>query len=281
MKLSKFFAVATEGDTTDGRAITAAQIREMAETYNPKTYGARVWLEHFRGIFHDGPFKAYGDVTALKAEEVDGKLKLFAQILPTEDLVQINKERQKVYSSIEMAPNFAKTGKTYLMGLGVTDSPASLGTDMLQFSQNAESSPLAARKQAPDNLFSAAQEVSLQFEEQEMPDPEPEKFLDKVKALLAGNNKKTKAELHAADADIKQAVEAIATAQHSAMEKLHELEAIGVSNMKERIDQFAAALEKLDQDVADLTEEFNTQPANPSTRRPANGSGGDRVKTDC
>ncbi|TDV46478.1 capsid scaffolding serine peptidase GPO [Pseudomonas graminis] len=40
------------------------------------------------------------------------------------------------------------------MGLGVTDTPASLGTEMLAFSaQHPDASPLKARKQSQDNLF--------------------------------------------------------------------------------------------------------------------------------
>ncbi|UEP31765.1 GPO family capsid scaffolding protein [Burkholderia sp. B21-007] len=155
----KFVRVATEGATTDGRAITRQQIQEMAETYKPATYGARVFLEHFRGIFPDGPFRAYGDVSAVEARTVeDGKLALFAQIDPTNDLKEMVKARQKVYTSVEIAPNFADSGKAYLVGLGVTDSPASLGTEILTFAQQ-HPDHFKARKQAPENLFSVGVEV--------------------------------------------------------------------------------------------------------------------------
>ncbi|HDR8859350.1 TPA: GPO family capsid scaffolding protein [Burkholderia territorii] len=155
----KFVRVATEGATTDGRAITRQQIQEMADTYNPATYGARVFLEHIRGVLPDGQFRAYGDVRAVEARSVeDGKLALFAQIDPTDDLRAMTKARQKIYSSIEIAPNFADSGKAYLVGLGVTDSPASLGTEILTFSQQ-HPDHFKTRKLAPDNLFSVAVEV--------------------------------------------------------------------------------------------------------------------------
>ncbi|KWI47827.1 phage capsid protein [Burkholderia pseudomultivorans] len=155
----KFVRVATEGATTDGRAITRQQIQEMADTYNPATYGARVFLEHIRGVLPDGQFRAYGDVRAVEARSVeDGKLALFAQIDPTDDLRAMTKARQKIYSSIEIAPNFADSGKAYLVGLGVTDSPASLGTEILTFSQQYPDH-FKGRKLAPDNLFSVAVEV--------------------------------------------------------------------------------------------------------------------------
>ncbi|VBI28965.1 phage capsid scaffolding protein [Burkholderia pseudomallei] len=155
----KFVRVATEGATTDGRDITRQQIEEMASTYDPAKYGARVFLEHYRGVMPDGPFRAYGDVRAVEAREVeDGKLALFAQIDPTDDLKAIVKARQKIYTSIEIAPNFADSGKAYLYGIGVTDSPASLGTEILTFSRQ-HPDYFKSWKGAPENLFSVGVEV--------------------------------------------------------------------------------------------------------------------------
>lgn len=200
MPKSQFFRVATEGATTDGRNIDHATIEQLAATYNPKTYGARIWLEHIRGILPDSQFKAYGDVIAVKAEEVDTdsgkKLALFAQIEPTPELVAINKAKQKLYTSLEIQPDFADTAQPYLVGLGVTDSPASLGTDALKFSAN--------RKQQSGNLFSAAVEVELVFDE-----PAGVKLADAVKNLLSRFSNKSGADA-AQFADISEAVQALA-----------------------------------------------------------------------
>ncbi|MDX8255274.1 GPO family capsid scaffolding protein [Acinetobacter pittii] len=166
---SKWFRIATAGDTTDGREIQENWIQEIADTYNPATYGARINVEHIRSVFPDSSFGAYGDVVAVKAEkvEIDGekKLTLFAQIEPNENLIELNKRKQKIYTSIEVNPNFANSGKAYLVGLAVTDSPASLGTDMLQFAANADVNPLESKKQHKDNLFTAAAEADIDFEE--------------------------------------------------------------------------------------------------------------------
>ncbi|MFK0032964.1 GPO family capsid scaffolding protein [Pseudomonas monteilii] len=167
---SKFFRVAVEGATTDGRTIERQWLVDAADTYSTNTYGARVWLEHFRSLLPDGPFKAYGDVVALKTEEVEiagkKKLALFAQIEPTADLINLNKSRQKLYTSIEIRPKFADTGRAYLDGIAVTDTPASLGTEMLTFSaQHPDANPLKARKRDPENLFTEAIEINLEFEE--------------------------------------------------------------------------------------------------------------------
>ncbi|MFX7298755.1 GPO family capsid scaffolding protein, partial [Acinetobacter baumannii] len=124
---------------------------------------------HIKGVSPDGIFGAYGDVIALKTEKVtiNGEQKdaLFAQIQPNENLIALNQKNQKIYTSIEVDENFAKTGQAYLVGLAVTDSPASLGTEMLSFAAGANENPLKAKKLRPENLFSAAQETKFEFEE--------------------------------------------------------------------------------------------------------------------
>lgn len=190
-----WFRVATEGATTDGRKISRQWIEQMAANFDPAKYGARVWMEHVRGLFHDGPFAALGDVTAVKAEEdEDGVLGLYVQIDPTDRLKEMNAERQKVYSSIEVDPDFAGTGEAYLVGIGVTDSPASLGTDMLKFSaqQGPKASPLTGRKQRPENLFSAAAETDFDFTEPEQPPAGSGPTLaERVKAMFSRQDAKT------------------------------------------------------------------------------------------
>ena len=186
---SKWFRIALAGDTTDGREIKAEWIVQMAQNYDPNTYGARINMEHFRSVFPDGVFGAYGDVLALKTEKVDinGEEKdaLFAQIEPTQSLIELNKKKQKVYTSIEVDDNFANKGSAYLVGLAVTDSPASLGTEMLQFAAGAKVNPFSDKKQKPENLFTAAQEVSLEFEEVKEQQSYSAGLLDKVKKLFS------------------------------------------------------------------------------------------------
>ena len=161
----KWFRIATAGQTTDGREIQSEWIEQMASSYDPSVYGARINVEHLRGFMPDGDFGAYGDVLALKAETVqvngEDKLALFAQIKPNDKLKTLNKANQKIYTSVEIDTNFAKTGKAYLVGLAVTDSPASLGTEMLKFAATAQANPLANKKQKADNLFTAAVELEL------------------------------------------------------------------------------------------------------------------------
>lgn len=185
---SKMFRVATEGATTDGRKIERKWIEQIAKNFDPEKYGARVWLEHFRGVMPDGPFRAYGDVVAVESKTVeDGKLALFAQIDPTDDLIAMNKQRQKLYTSLEINESFADTGEAYLVGMGVTDSPASLGTEALKFSAN--SGMLAGRKQDAKNLFTEAVEADLVFDEESEPEDKVS-LADRVKSLFSSLRKK-------------------------------------------------------------------------------------------
>lgn len=267
-KKSKFFRVFTEGHTTDGRVVERQWILDIVETYNAAKYGARIWMEHIRGMTADSPFKAYGDVSAVKAEEVDGKLTLFAQIEPTEELIAMNQKKQKIYTSVEIDPDFAKTGKCYLTGLAVTDSPASLGTEMLAFSATCKDSPLSSRKQRPENLFTSAVEVDFEFEEAS---DEPGLFA-RVKALLG----KSKAEAKADFADVHQAVEEIAQAVAHAEAQFGNKVTKGMED-----------LINLQADFNELSTQFNALKAQlekeePTGNRRSPATGGDNnMKTDC
>lgn len=270
---TKFFRVAVEGDTTDGRAIARADITQMAQSFNPQTYGARVWLEHIRGFTADSPFRAYGDVLAVKAEEITdgalkGKLALYAQIEPTADLVALNTARQKLYTSIEMQPDFPATGGTYLVGLAVTDSPASLGTEMLAFSASAPINPLAVRKLAPENLFSVALETLIELQPDE---PERPSLLGRVTELLGFAQQKNRTDL----SDIHQAVETIT--QAVVQETVTREQA--AQQFSRQLATLTDQLNQQQQAFTDLQSQLARQPASPS-RLPA--TGGDHVlTTDC
>jgi hypothetical protein len=269
--MAKFFRVATEGATTDGREIQREWIEQMAANYDQNKYGARIWMEHIRGISADSAFGALGDVLSVEAREVeDGKLALFAEIEPTEQLKEINKRRQKVYTSIEVNPKFADTGEAYLEGLAVTDSPASLGTEFLKFSREAgDKSPLAGRKQHADNLFTASEEVNFDFDEEETPKPGIGEF---VKKLFSRQEAKTNKGFEAFGADIKVAFEEFAQ-RHDAMNA--ELEARPTADQFSQLKADHSALQKrFDELYAKLDSTPDTPPRTPAT-------GGGQELTDC
>lgn len=284
---SKFFRVAVEGMTTDGRKIERKWIEEIASTYNRSTYGARIWMEHMRGMFADGPFKAYGDVLAVKAEEVDiggvKKLALFAQIEPTDDLIAMNKAKQKIYSSIEVSEKFADSGKAYLMGMGVTDSPASLGTDVLEFAaKNPEKSPFKGKKENPGNLFTEAVEVDLEFEEVDDTPSFTKKLFSQVTDLLnKSKDKDVKDDTHFAD--IHAAVTALATHGAEQADKFAQLQKdhAATTEQLKAFTQLKSDYDKLATDFAELVATLDKTPSKSHSQRPPATGGDGAVTTDC
>ncbi len=271
---SKFFRIATEGDTTDGRVIERSWLQQMADTYDRTKYAARVWMEHIRSYAPDGPFGAYGDVLALQARAVeDGKLALFAQIEPLPALIALNRAKQKLYTSMEVSPNFAKTGSAYLVGLAVTDTPASLGTEMLEFAaKNPAATPLAARKQDVENLFSASSEVCFEFEDEQEERPS---LAERVKQLFS--KAKDQSERSAADRDDFARALDVVVGHVSDLER--RVDAVGDQERREK--DLVQQLEALRTQFADLQKALSAQDANPSTTRaPATGGTG-QVQTDC
>jgi hypothetical protein len=278
-KKAKFKRVAVAGQTTDGRTIAPEWLTQAAKNYNQEKYGARVNLEHFRSIYPDSAFRAYGDVRAVYAEEVeiDGekKMALFAEIDPTDDLIKLTKARQKVYTSIELDLDFAGTGEAYLVGLAVTDSPASLGTEYLQFCAGAgANSPLAARKQKQANLFSSAIETEIEFTEEGDKGPS---LLEKVKGMFTRRDQASSEQF----ADVHQAVETVASEVTNLEEKtkgkFNEL-ANTVNELKNAVtktSELETAFNEL-KDSLERQEDFSRK------RDPATGGDGTTtLSTDC
>ncbi|MEZ2744263.1 GPO family capsid scaffolding protein [Halopseudomonas bauzanensis] len=269
---SKWFQVATEGATTDGRQIERSWIEEMAAQYDPKTYGARINCEHIKWSWPGGEFGSYGDVLALKAEEVEiggkKKLALFAQIEPNDALIALNKDRQKIYTSIEVREKFADTGKAYLVGMAVTDSPASLGTEALAFS--AQHGTLKERKTHEDNLFTAAEEADIEFEEISESDAKGAGLFKRVSDLISKSKEKTVKD-DAQFSELTSAVEALAS---HASEQSNEF-----SSLQEGHKTVTEQVEKLSEQLTELTTKLSNQADPNQTQRPPATGGGDTVLT--
>lgn len=159
-KAPKFFRVAVEGATVDGRTIQRQWLTQAAANFSQEVRGARVWVEHMRSMWSDSPFSAQGDVVALKAEEIKegklaGKMALFAAIKPLPELIELNKRGKKIYTSIEIEPKFADTGEAYMTGLAVTDDPASLGTEVLKFNSKRDENKYSTEFMETHMEFSA------------------------------------------------------------------------------------------------------------------------------
>lgn len=134
--VSSWKRVATSGQTADGRQIKAQDLRDCAETYKPSKYTAVIWVDHQRC---NG---AHGTVYSVRLIDNDPELEkdqvaLEVQMKPNARLLKLNSDGEKLFSSVEITPNFAGSGRAYMTGLAVTDEPASLGTQELYFSRRA------------------------------------------------------------------------------------------------------------------------------------------------
>ncbi|KMW71149.1 hypothetical protein TI10_22420 [Photorhabdus luminescens subsp. luminescens] len=282
MPKSKFFRVAVEGGTTDGREIKRQDIIDMAETYDPTVFGARVNIEHIKSILPDGPFKIQGDVADARYSEITdgalkGKLALEVQIDPTAELVDTNRARQKVYSSIEMHPALPATGRAYLCGLAVTDNPASLGTEMLKFCGQQPVNPYAQRKNFPEALFSAVEETLIEFEEQTAQQSENGKaFFSRITEMLTGSSKRFSQEA----GELRDAVTLIAETQRDTLNQLEKY-----SPLEKQYKKLQQDLGQLQGDFVALKTLLEAQPNHYSQRPVARGHDNNTANTaeltDC
>ena len=277
---AKRFRIAVEGATTDGREISREWISQMAKNYDPTVYGARVNMEHIKGYAADSPFRRYGDVTKVEVEEITegalaGKLALYGYIDPTPALIDLTKARQKIYTSVEINTKFADTGEAYLVGLAVTDDPASLGTEILSFSATAKANPLAARKQDKENLFTAAEETLIEFYEEADVAPS---LLSRVKELFTRKEKTDDERFN----DVSAAVTAVAEqVQHNGESHAQQLATLE-KTFTDRLDALEAERVKDREALSTLQDTLTRTDGNFNRRPPA--TGGDNkssVMTDC
>ena len=272
-KSNKFFRVVVEGATTDGRRVDRQMIEQMAKNYDPEYYCALINIEHLRSIYPDSTFKRYGKIAATKSEEITegklkGKLALFAQLEPTDDLLTLNKSKQKLFSSVEIAPSFADTNEAYLVGLAVTDDPASLGTELLEFSAKAQHNPLTSRKQSPTNLFTSAEECEIDLEFDDQDNSLSEKFTqisETVKGLFTQKQGKDQ-----------QLFKQIG----DAIENLVELHKQANQETEQTLSTLSAEIKQLKQDIASAKTSLSKIPDSHS-RPTATGVNTNEITTDC
>ncbi|ENN7015525.1 GPO family capsid scaffolding protein [Enterobacter ludwigii] len=262
---AKRFRIGVEGATTDGREIQREWLEQMAASYNPEVYTALINLEHIKSYLPESTFNRYGRVTALVAEEIQdgplmGKMALYADVEPTSSLVELVKKGQKLFTSMEVSPKFADTGKAYLVGLAATDDPASLGTEMLTFSASAAHNPLANRKQSPENLFTAAEETLIELEETQ--DEKPSLFA-RVTALFTKKEQTDDARF----SDVHKAVELVATEQQNLSERTNK----SLSDQDARISELESSLQEQQAAFAELQQQLSREDSRKDYRQRAPG----------
>ncbi|GDJ63203.1 phage scaffolding protein [Escherichia coli] len=221
----KKFRVAVSGSTVDGREISPVHLREAAENFNPDVYAARVNVEHYLSPCPSSEFSAMGDVTALSTEDITegplaGRTALYAEIEPTERMKQLIADGKKIYSSIELHPQFSVNGRAYLVGLAMTDTPASLGTERLKFTAQQRQAVMTFNSiQGEAPLISEAIESEI-IEMAEQRQEEGTQWFNRVMGIIGRGRKADDASF----SRIQEAVEGVATSQVDIIDRFNVLE---------------------------------------------------------
>ncbi len=179
-----WLTIGTAGPTVDGRKISEQMLLEAAETYDPDEYEAVISSEHLLWWFGN-----FGRVAKVRTStDKKDRTVLQAKIHPNRRLIEMNSQGQRLHTSMELEPDFAGSGKAYLMGLAVTDEPASLGTSLLQFSKNGagqKTCPLLISQQSETINYSSS-DVLPEFD-----DPEKETLFEYLKRMLSREMKQS------------------------------------------------------------------------------------------
>lgn len=266
----KKFRVAVSGSTVDGREISPVHLREAAENFNPDVYAARVNIEHYLSPCPSSEFSAMGDVTALSTEDITegplaGRTALYAEIEPTERMKQLVADGKKIYSSIELHPQFSVNGRAYLVGLAMTDTPASLGTERLKFTAQQRQAVMtfnSVQGEAP--LISEAIESEI-IEMAEQRQEEGTQWFNRVMGIIGRGRKADDASF----SRIQEAVEGVATSQADIIDRFNALET--------RHQQDSQKITSLTTELAALKEKLRTQDGDPQNRFTATGAASDQL----
>lgn len=266
----KKFRVAVSGSTVDGREISPVHLREAAENFNPDVYAARVNVEHYLSPCPSSEFSAMGDVTALSTEDITegplaGRTALYAEIEPTERMKQLVADGKKIYSSIELHPQFSVNGRAYLVGLAMTDTPASLGTERLKFTAQQRQAVMTFNSiQGEAPLISEAIESEI-IEMAEQRQEEGTQWFNRVMGIIGRGRKADDASF----SRIQEAVEGVATSQADIIDRFNALET--------RHQQDSQKITLLTTELAALKETLRTQDGDPQNRFTATGAASDQL----
>ncbi|HAW3710484.1 GPO family capsid scaffolding protein [Escherichia coli] len=266
----KKFRVAVSGSTVDGREISPVHLREAAENFNPDVYAARVNVEHYLSPCPSSEFSAMGDVTALSTEDITegplaGRTALYAEIEPTERMKQLVADGKKIYSSIELHPQFSVNGRAYLVGLAMTDTPASLGTERLKFTAQQRQAVMTFNSiQGEAPLISEAIESEI-IEMAEQRQEEGTQWFNRVMGIIGRGRKADDASF----SRIQEAVEGVATSQADIIDRFNVLET--------RHQQDSQKIVSLTTELTALKEKLRTQDGDPQERFTATGAGADHL----
>lgn len=193
---SEPICILSAGKTVDGRDISQQVIDDIAETYNPEVYNARINEEHWSWS------DKFGSVLSVE-KRAD---KLFAVLKPNSRLLNTIEKGQLLHTSCEYIENFSDSGKAYLTGLALTDEPASLGTTEIHLSTK-------EKDEGKVYLSSGATIGKELLEGEEPTKPEDIKLLARFKQWLCSNNEPTEIIEVEEDVEMSQEIKELLQAQ--------------------------------------------------------------------
>lgn len=261
----EFTKIAQSGRCCDGRVIQPEWLREMAANYSQALYTALLWPEHMRWGNN------WGEVIELEARDEAGGVALYARFMPNASYSWEKQYDQKLFYSIELNFEIMQDGSAYLEGLGVTDSPASLGMRPHRFSREAGKSGQAAlsfssniaavkveQPEIPpgwfrawaarfDNIFNKFSN----FSEVTMTPEEIQALFDALKAELAALDARVSAlepKVEAAESKAEEAEKTAEQAEQTAAEAMEKVEEVAefskrLGTMEERFAKAAPGTE--------------------------------------
>lgn len=231
IKISDWLCIAQEGKTIDGREIKREWIESVAKNYRIDLYQALIWCEHEDPFWRQWSANL-GTVEELKTEEVNGKLRLMARLRANSILQSMNEQEQKIYSSVEILPDFPCEGSYYLVGLAATDQPASTGLSRLTFSQHDQTFAKRFVRTAPV-LFLGSGKTET-----------PKRNIDFSKFTKRENYSMTQEETDALIAELEDAKQLIIELQEQNKELIAQLESGNTEAAQESAEEMQTAAEQ-------------------------------------
>jgi len=271
---SKPFRIFVEGETiSDGRKVTAEMIDECVATFAPATYSPRINIEHVSGYSPEPPFNGYGDVVEVEAKTDDftiaGKVEkrraMYGVVDGNDQLVSLAKADQKPFPSVELTPSYAGSGKFGIIGLAFTDTPASIGTQRLQFSNRAPGSVFAFSTDA----------VTIEFEAKKAEDEKVESIVDRLFAAVTAKFKPAEPDKPKDEPKPKAANDNFDPASFTA-----DIKSIVTGVVTAALKPITEAQTAHQRDFATLKTQLGNTEQPGFSRAPASGGGDDAV-TDC
>ena len=260
---TEWITILTAGATVDGRNVPQQALEDIAETYDPKKYNSRINVDH-------SPYSSkLGSVLAVKVEGNE----LLAVLKPNNILLYFIQQGQKLHTSCEIVSDFAKTGKSYLTGLALTDEPASLGTTELHLSSTSGSEFFSSNEtieQVNDNFLKKL----FNKKDETMSDKATVEMLSQIKL----SNENTASSIEALTGAINGLVELnkqeASPAENNEESKLTELNQ-KVTELSESVTNLTSEGETKDAEITALKEKLAKQTDEPNRDEATGGDADD------